>query len=127
MAISTGTMLGRYEIRSLLGAGGMGEVYLAQDLQLRRPVALKLLPANFTQDADRLHRFEQEAFAASALNHPNILTIYESGQVDSSRFIAMEYVEGETLRQHLSRSPSVSGDGQLSGACLKLHEALDIA
>jgi serine/threonine protein kinase len=126
MAISAGTTLGRYEIRSLIGSGGMGEVYLAHDSQLRRPVALKLLPANFTQDEDRLHRFEQEAYAASALNHPNILTIYEIGQIDSTRFIAMEYVEGETLRQHLSRSHTVSGEGH-SGAGTKLHEALDIA
>ncbi len=128
MAIAAGTTLGRYEIRSLLGAGGMGEVYLAHDSQLRRPVALKLLPPNFTQDEDRLRRFEQEAYSASALNHPNILTIYEIGQLDSTRFIAMEYVEGETLRQHLSRSQtSLSGEGHLSGAGIKLHEVLDIA
>src|SRR6185295_15338578 len=110
MPISAGTTLGRYEIRSLLGAGGMGEVYLAQDTQLRRPVALKLLPTSFTQDEDRLRRFEQEAYAASALNHPNILTIYEIGQIDSTRFIAMEYVEGETLRHHLSRPSGASGE-----------------
>lgn len=127
MAISAGTTLGRYEIRSLIGAGGMGEVYLAHDTQLRRPVALKLLPANFTQDEDRLRRFEQEAYAASALNHPNILTIYEIGHVDSTRFIAMEYVEGETLRQHVSRSTTSSGEGQPAGAGIKLLEAIDIA
>src|SRR6185503_15142899 len=109
MAIAVGTTLGRYEIRSLLGAGGMGEVYLVQDTQLRRPIALKLLPANFTQDEDRLRRFEQEAYAASALNHPNILTIHEMGHIDETRFIAMEYVEGETLRQHISRSLGPSG------------------
>jgi serine/threonine protein kinase/Tol biopolymer transport system component len=127
MAISAGTTLGRYEVRSLIGAGGMGEVYLAQDTQLRRAVALKLLPANFTQDEDRLRRFEQEAYSASALNHPNILTIYEIGNVDSTRFIAMEYVEGETLRQHLSRTRAHAGEGQLSGTGLRLNEALDIA
>nr|MDQ2937971.1 protein kinase [Acidobacteriota bacterium] len=127
MAISAGTTLGRYEVRSLIGAGGMGEVYLAQDTQLRRPVALKLLPANFTQDEDRLRRFEQEAYAASGLNHPNILTIYEIGNTDSNRFISMEYVEGETLRQHMSRSALSSGEGQLPGAGLKLNEVLDIA
>jgi serine/threonine protein kinase len=127
MSVSVGTVLGRYEIRSLIGAGGMGEVYLAQDTQLRRPVALKLLPANFTQDEERLRRFEQEAYSASALNHPNILTIYEIAQIDSTRFIAMEYVEGETLRQHLSRASAHSGDGQLSGGGVRLHEALDIA
>jgi eukaryotic-like serine/threonine-protein kinase len=127
MTIPAGTTLGRYEIRSLIGVGGMGEVYLAQDTQLRRPVGLKLLPANFTQDEDRLRRFEQEAYAASGLNHPNILTIYEIGQIDATRFMAMEYVEGETLRQHISRSQSSSGEGQLPGAGLKLNEALDIA
>ena len=92
MTIAAGTTLGHYEIRSLVGAGGMGEVYLAYDTQLRRPVALKLLPAKFTEDEDRLRRFEQEAYSASALNHPNILTIYEIGNVNSTRFIAMEYV-----------------------------------
>ena len=127
MTIAAGTTLGRYEVQAFIGAGGMGEVYLAQDTQLHRPVALKLLPANFTQDEDRLRRFEQEAYAASALNHPNILTIYEIGHVDSTRFIAMEYVEGQTLRQHLSRSHTSSGEGQLPGAGIKLHEALDIA
>ncbi|HSS21839.1 MAG TPA: protein kinase [Pyrinomonadaceae bacterium] len=125
MSIIAGTTLGRYEIRSLIGAGGMGEVYLAHDSQMRRPVALKLLPPNFTQDEDRLRRFEQEAYSASGLNHPNILTIYEIGQVDATRFIAMEYVEGETLRQHLSRGSASSGE--FPGAGVKLHDALEIA
>src|SRR5688500_17869239 len=126
MAIAVGTVVGRYETRSLIGAGGMGEVYLAQDTQLRRPVALKLLPPHYTQDEDRLRRFEQEAYAASALNHPNILTIYEIGHIDSARFMAMEYVEGETWRQHISRSHSSSGGGQLRGAGIKLNVALDL-
>ncbi len=126
MTIAAGTTLGRYEIRSLIGVGGMGEVYLAHDTQLRRPVGLKLLPANFTLDEDRLRRFEQEAYAASALNHPNILTIYEIGHVDATRFMAMEYVEGETLRQHISRSHSSASEGQ-PGTGIKLFEALDIA
>jgi serine/threonine protein kinase/Tol biopolymer transport system component len=106
----------------------MGEVYLAQDTQLRRLVAIKLLPASFTRDEDRVRRFEQEAYAASALNHPNILTIYEVGQFDSTRFIAMEYIEGVTLRQHLTRShASAMEGGQTAGAGIKLSEALDIA
>jgi eukaryotic-like serine/threonine-protein kinase len=129
MPISAGTNLGRYEVRSLLGAGGMGEVYLAQDTQLRRLVALKLLPAAFTQDEDRLRRFEQEAYAASALNHPNILTIYEIGHIDSTRFIAMEYVDGEMLRQHISRSPasSPSEGANPVGSGMKLGQALDLS
>lgn len=126
MTIAPGTALGRYEIRSLIGVGGMGEVYLAHDTQLRRPVGLKLLPANFTMDEDRLRRFEQEAYAASALNHPNILTIYEIGHVDATRFMAMEFVEGETLRQHISRSHSSASEGQ-PGTGIKLFEALEIA
>src|SRR5262245_23106082 len=92
-----GKRLGRYEISSMLGAGGMGEVYLAQDTQLRRPVALKLLPSDLTVNKDRLVRFEQEAYTASALNHPNILTIYEIGQVDDIRFIVTEFIDGLTL------------------------------
>jgi len=103
MNVPAGTRLGRYEIRSLLGVGGMGEVYLAQDQQLRRSVALKILPPEFTRDEDRLKRFKQEAFAASALNHPNILTIYEIGQHGNLHFIATEYIEGLSLRQELDK------------------------
>jgi serine/threonine protein kinase len=125
MTIAAGTTLGRYEIRSLIGAGGMGEVYLAYDNQMRRPVALKLLPGNFTQDEDRLRRFEQEAYSASGLNHPNILTIYEIGESNATRFIAMEYVEGETLRHYLSRAHG-SGEG-FAGGGVKLHDAIEIA
>jgi serine/threonine protein kinase/sugar lactone lactonase YvrE len=126
MSISAGTTLGRYEIRSLLGAGGMGEVYLAHDTQMRRMVALKFLPESLTRDDDRLRRFEQEAYAASGLNHPNILTIYEIGEIEQRRFIAMEYVEGETLRQHLSLALSSTSDGG-TGSGMKLGHALDIA
>ncbi len=102
MPLARGTRLGRYEIRSLLGAGGMGEVYLAHDTTLRRQVALKLLPADFTANKDRLRRFEDEAFAASSLNHPNILTIYEIGAEDGHPFIATEFIDGESLRQHIN-------------------------
>ncbi|HKQ78032.1 MAG TPA: protein kinase [Blastocatellia bacterium] len=99
--------ISHYRILSKLGAGGMGEVYLAEDLNLGRRVALKLLPARFTQDPERVRRFEQEARAASATSHPNILTIYEIGQVETEtgamHFMAMEFVEGQTLRQRLKR------------------------
>lgn len=104
MALAPNTRLGRYEIRSPLGAGGMGEVYLAHDTQLRRSVALKILPAEFSQSKERLHRFEQEAYAVAALNHPNIAHIYEIGEVGGHHFIAMEYVDGDTLRERIHRN-----------------------
>src|SRR5213592_632559 len=97
-----GKELGHYQVLSLLGAGGMGEVYLAEDIRLKRKVALKLLPAELTANRDRLRRFEQEAQSASALNHPNIITIYEIGQVDGLHFIVTEFIEGETLRQRMA-------------------------
>ena len=96
-----GQTIGPYQIEAELGKGGMGEVFLAQDSRLRRKVALKFLPAFFTTDERRLRRFEQEAHAASALNHPNILTIYELGRFNEKLFIATEFVDGETLRQRL--------------------------
>src|SRR4051812_3575184 len=103
MAIATGTRLGCYEILSQIGAGGMGEVYLARDTtELERTVAIKVLPNDVASDPERLRRFVQEAKTASSLNHPNILTIHEIGEADSSRFIATEYVEGETLRKKMS-------------------------
>src|SRR5215475_5152175 len=99
-SIACGTKLGRYEIRSQLGAGGMGEVYLAQDTsELERTVAIKLLPAEVASNQQRMQRFVQEARTVSALNHPNILTIYEFGQADAVRFIVTEYVDGVTLRE----------------------------
>src|SRR5437763_15286992 len=101
MSLSTGTKLGRYEIRSKIGAGGMGEVYLAQDMELDRMVAIKILPEALASDQQRLQRFVQEAKAASALNHPHILTIYEIGTIGNSRFIATEFIDGETLRPHI--------------------------
>jgi serine/threonine protein kinase/Tol biopolymer transport system component len=115
MSIATGTSLGRYEIRSHLGAGGMGEVYLAKDTTLDRVVALKILPPEIASDQQRMQRFVQEAKSASSLNHPNILTIFEIGEADGSHFIATEFIDGVTLRQHMT------------GRRLKLAEALDIA
>ncbi len=98
----TGKSFSHYRILSLLGTGGMGEVYLAEDVKLPRKVALKLLPAAFTQDTDRVRRFEQEAHAVSALNHPNIVTIYEIGHFNGRQYIASELIEGCTLRDRLS-------------------------
>src|SRR5205809_1347533 len=115
MTIAAGTRLGRYEIRSKLGEGGMGEVYLAQDTKLDRNVALKILPAEVAAHPDRMKRFVQEAKAASALNHPNIITIYEIEQIDSVNFIATEFIDGETLRQRIRSVP------------LKLRDVLDFA
>src|SRR3989440_153523 len=113
--LNNGDSVGRYGVISLLGVGGMGHVYLAEDRSLGRKVALKLLPTGYTRDASRLRRFQQEARAASALNHPNILTIHELGEVNGEQFIATEFVEGETLRERLNRAP------------LNLAETLDVA
>ncbi len=110
-----GERIGHYEISHRIGAGGMGEVYLATDLVAGRKAALKLLPARFTGDPGRVRRFEREARAVVALNHPNILTVYEIGEQDSAHYIASELIDGETLRQRLSRGP------------LPVTEALDIA
>ena len=108
MAIPPQTNLGHYEILSKLGAGGMGEVYLARDKNLDRLLALKVLPAEVSNDKQRRMRFTQEARAASALNHPNIAHIYEISEVDGFSFIAMEYVEGQSLEQRLARPISCS-------------------
>jgi serine/threonine protein kinase/predicted Zn-dependent protease len=116
MSITPGTKLGRYEIRSKIGEGGMGEVYLARDTsELDRTVAIKLLPAEVAADPKQMQRFVQEARTVSALNHPNVLTIFEFGQEGATRFIATEYVDGATLREHLRTHK------------MRLHEVLDIA
>jgi serine/threonine protein kinase len=103
MNITPGTRLGKYEIRSKIGEGGMGEVYLAQDIQLDRQVALKILPAEVASQRDRIERFVREARAAAALNHPNIAHIYEIGDSDGVNFIAMEFIDGVTLRELIHR------------------------
>ncbi len=105
MALSVGQKLGPYEILAPLGAGGMGEVYRAHDSRLRREVAIKVLSAELSGDADRRNRFEQEARAASALNHHNIVTIHDIGSSDSTIYIAMELVEGKTLREVVQAGP----------------------
>src|SRR5271155_3515447 len=105
MRLAAGMKLDVYEILGLLGAGGMGEVYRALDPALKREVAIKVLPSFVSQDPDRLHRFEQEAQAAAALNHPNILAVHQFGQFDGSPYLVSELLEGNTLRQLLQRGP----------------------
>ncbi|MEP7039164.1 MAG: serine/threonine-protein kinase, partial [Acidobacteriota bacterium] len=95
------SQLGHYRILSQLGAGGMGEVFLAEDTRLERKVALKLLPEKFSADSEPLNRFKQEAKAASALNHPNIITVYEIGECKGTNFIVTEFIDGKTLRERM--------------------------
>ncbi len=126
--VGVGTRLGRYEIISLLGMGGMGEIYLANDTQLGRRVALKLLSEKYTGNAVWLRRFIHEAKAASALNHPNIITIHEIGQAGGVHFIATEYIEGKTLRQHLANGPmkttgAINVGAQVASALAAAHAA----
>ncbi|MGA8762856.1 MAG: protein kinase, partial [Candidatus Sulfotelmatobacter sp.] len=128
MGLASGTKLGPYEILAPLGAGGMGEVYRARDTRLERSVAVKILPAAFSADSDRMYRFEQEARSASALNHPNIVTIYELGQDGDSRYIAMELVEGKTLRQLFASGlppmrKAIEIAAQVADGLTKAHEA----
>ena len=123
-----GKQIGHYQVLNRIGRGGMGEVFLARDTSLGRKVALKLLRAEFTGHEDRLRRFRQEARAASALNHPNILTIHEIGQDDTLHFMATEYVEGETLRQQISRARMALGQTldvavQVASALSAAHQA----
>ncbi|MGI8787600.1 MAG: protein kinase domain-containing protein [Pyrinomonadaceae bacterium] len=113
--LTIGKNFGHYKIHSAIGAGGMGEIYRARDTRLRRDVAIKILPAQWTKDAAAVERFMREAHAASALNHPNILTIYDIGEYDDVRFIATEFVAGQTLRERIKNLP------------VKLADALDIA
>ncbi len=105
MNLASGSKLGPYEIVSLLGAGGMGEVYRARDSRLRREVAIKVLPQALSTDADRLRRFEQEALATAALNHPNILAVFDIGTAEGAPYVVSELLEGETLRERLKSGP----------------------
>src|SRR5437762_9178281 len=105
-----GRTIGHYKISKRIGSGGMGDVYLATDTTAGRKAALKLLPMRFTGDAERLKRFRQEAHAVVALNHPNILTVYEIGEDHSTHYIASELIEGETLRQRLARGQIEVGE-----------------
>ena len=113
--LKPGENFGHYKVSSAIGAGGMGEIYRARDTRLKRDVAIKILPEKFLQDAAAVERFMREARAASALNHPNILTIYDIGEVRKIRFIATEFVEGKTIREHLKSKN------------LTVRETLDIA
>src|SRR5215472_11611870 len=124
-ALVVGQTTGPYRIVELLGTGGMGEVYLAEDSRLSRKVALKLLPHHFTINADRVHRFEQEARAISALNHPNIVTIHEIGRLNGLSFIVTEFVEGQTLRQVMLETELSLGEALELG--VQVASALDAA
>jgi len=115
MSLSPGTRLGPHEIASPIGAGGMGEVFRARDTRLGRDVAIKVLPPAFAEDAERLKRFEQEARATGALNHPNIVAVHDVGTHEDSAYLVMELLEGETLRQ------------KLGGRWLPLRPAIEIA
>src|SRR5438876_5589230 len=115
MSSTIGTQLGRHEITALLGKCGMGEVYRARDVKLKRDVAIKILPEEFARDADRVRRFQHEAEVLASLNHPNIAAIYDIQEANGSRFLVLELVEGETLAERIARSP------------IPVEEALDIA
>src|SRR5262249_47656784 len=115
MGITIGQKLGAYEITGLLGKGGMGEVYRARDLKLKREVAIKLLPEELSRDADRVSRFQREAEVLASLNHPNIAGIYDLQQINDSRYLVLELVEGETLADRVQRGP------------LLVEEAVEIA
>jgi len=126
MTIINGESFGKYKILSEIGKGGMGEVYLAQDTNLNRKVAIKFLSEEFSKDSEKLNRFIQEAQATSALNHPNILTVYEIDEAEGKRYIATEYIEGETLRNSLGRKEYITLNRILKIA-IQVSEALSAA
>src|SRR5262249_47363531 len=115
MPITIGTQLGYHEIVALLGKGGMGEVYRARDTKLKREVAIKILPDEFSTDPARVTRFQREAEVLASLNHPNIAAIYDLQEVDNTRFLVLELVEGETLADRIHRGP------------IPVEEAIDFA
>src|ERR671913_2504803 len=124
--LAANTTLSHYRIVSKIGEGGMGEVYSAEDTKLDRKVAIKFLHEEFSKDADKLRRFIQEAKAASALNHPNILTVYEIGEVDGKNYIATELIDGQTLREHLSQKEPLQLN-QILKIGVQVSEALSAA
>src|SRR5882672_9110413 len=115
MSLPVGTQLGSHEITAFLGRGGMGEVYRARDTKLKREVAIKILPDEFSRDPDRVSRFQREAEVLASLNHQNIAAIYDLQEADGSRFLVLELVEGETLAERIKRGP------------IPIDEALSIA
>jgi serine/threonine-protein kinase len=125
MTLTIGTQLGSHEITALLGKGGMGEVYRARDLKLKREVAIKILPEEFSRDPDRLSRFQREAEVLASLNHPNIAAIYDLQEAKESRFLVLELVEGETLADRISRSPIPVEEAL--GIAKQISEALEAA
>src|SRR6476646_2024613 len=127
MTLAPGTKLGRYEIRSKIGEGGMGEVYLARDIEIGRDVAVKVLPSTFSDEQERLKRFQQEACAAGALNHPNILSIYDVGKHDGSPYVVSELLQGETLRKRIGGTPlaprrAIDYASQIANGLAAAHE-----
>jgi len=124
MALPVGTKLGHYEVRELIGAGGMGEVYRAQDSKLKRDVAIKILPEQFARDPERLARFRREAQLLASLNHPNIATIHGLEEAGGTHFLVMEMVDGETLAETIHQSRARE---QADTPGLPVEESLDIA
>src|SRR6516165_4700635 len=125
MPLTIGSQLGSHEITALLGKGGMGEVYRARDLKLKREVAIKILPDEFSRDADRVSRFQREAEVLASLNHPNIAAIYDLEEASGSRYLVLELVEGETLADRIARGP-IPVEEALADA-KKICEALETA
>src|SRR5215472_15700748 len=125
MALSIGTRLGFHEITALLGKGGMGEVYRARDLKLKREVAIKILPEEFSQDSDRVNRFQREAEVLASLNHPNIAGIYDVEEASGSRYLVLELVEGETLADRIAHGPIPVEEAMRNA--LQICEALEAA
>jgi serine/threonine protein kinase len=125
MALTIGTQLGSHEITALLGKGGMGEVYRARDLKLKREVAIKILPEEFARDADRINRFRREAEVLASLNHPNIAGIYDLQEGNGSRYLVLELVQGETLADRITRGPIPIEEALTigSGICAALEAA----
>src|SRR5215510_12535107 len=125
MSLTVGTQLGSHEITALLGAGGMGEVYRARDTKLKREVAIKIIPDEFSRDPERISRFQREAQVLASLNHPNIAAIYDLEELNGSRFLILEMVEGETLADRIQRGP-IPVEEALTIA-LQIAEALEAA